>query len=420
MTAPTSGDLAVAYLVSQYPALSHTFIEREIVGLRAQGVRVLTVSVRRPDPAQLRTQLMREEADATVVLQADVPAALRSNAAAVRRAPRAFAAASARALRSGEARPASRCRQLAYLAEASVLLDQLRAHRIRHVHAHFANNGADIARLAVALGNAEEGEGVYTWSFTMHGPTEFEAVERFDLAGKVRDAARVACISDFTRSQLMRLVGTQDWDKLDIVRMTVETDRFVPPTGASRAAEGPFRILSVGRLVPEKGAPVLIDAIARLVERGVDAHARLVGGGELEPVLRAEIGRRGLTDRVTLVGPVGQDDILAEYHGADVFCLPSFQEGLPVVLMEAMATGLPVVTTTIAGIGDLVTDRVTGRLVAPGRADLLADALAELAADPARRAAWGAAGRDAVVTEFGVETNAVRMRDFLARAGAAR
>lgn len=410
----TSQPEAVCYLVSQYPVLSHTFIEREVLGLRAAGVRVLTVSVRPYETAQLRSAVMRQEATRTRVLQADVPGALLSNAAALRRSPRAYAAAARRALTSGEGRLRSRAKQVAYLAEASVLLDHLRVHGIRHLHAHFANNGADIARLAVALGNAEEGAGRYTWSFTMHGPTEFEAVDRFDLAAKVRDASRVSCISDFTRSQLMRLVGPEHWDKLDIVRMTVDVDRFVPP--AAREDTPGLRILNVGRLVPEKGAPILVDAVARLVAAGVDVHARIVGGGELDADLAAQIEQRGLSDRVTLVGPVGQDDILAEYQAADVFCLPSFQEGLPVVLMEAMATGLPVVTTTIAGIGDLVADRVSGRLIAPGRVDLVADALAELAADADLRAAWGAAGRDRVTEEFSAGINAERMRAFLARA----
>ena len=187
----------------------------------------------------------------------------------------------------------------------------------------------------------------------MHGPTEFEAVDHFDLAAKVEAADRVACISDFARSQLMRLVDSTEWPKLDIVRMSVDLDRYGPPERL-RSHDGPLRILSVGRLVPEKGALLLIDALADVVARGVDVDATLVGAGPLEPLLRERVGQAGLGEQITLTGSIGQDRLPDMYRRADIFCLPSFQEGLPVVLMEAMATGLPVVTTAIAGIPELV------------------------------------------------------------------
>ncbi len=289
------------------------------------------------------------------------------------------------------------------------------AHRgLRHLHVHFANNAADIARLVVAIGRAVDGtKSNWRWSFSMHGPTEFEAVDHFDLAAKVMAADRVACISDFARSQLMRLVNPTEWPKLDIVRMSVDLDRYRPPA-SPRSHDGPLRILSVGRLVPEKGAPVLIDALADLVSRGVDVEATLVGAGPLEPLLRERIEQRGLGDRVTLTGSIGQDRLPDLYRRADVFCLPSFQEGLPVVLMEAMATGLPVVTTAIAGIPELVSDGESGRVVPPGRAGFVADAIAELATAPDLRRRLGDAGRARVEAEFSVEVTARRQLDFLA------
>jgi glycosyltransferase involved in cell wall biosynthesis len=153
--------------------------------------------------------------------------------------------------------------------------------------------------------------------------------------------------------------------------------------------------------------------VAQLTGRGIDVELRLVGGGELEQQLHAEIAGRGLKDKVTLVGPVGQDEILAQYHWADVFCLPSFQEGLPVVLMEAMSTELPVVTTPINGIPELVKDGCNGHLVAPGRADLLADALAELAGDPGRRRHLGEQARRDVVAGFALDACAAAQQRFL-------
>ena len=364
----------VAYLVSQYPLISHTFVEREIEGLRKLGTEVHTFSVR--PPGALLSEAMRAEAERTVVLQSSLAEIARSGARQLRAHPGASVGSLTGAVAVGERRARSQLWQVFYAAEAMRLFEELNRIGVRHIHAHFANNGADIARATVAHARKVDPDGNWRWTFTMHGPTEFEAVERFDLSGKVASAAGVACISDFTRSQLMRLSTPADWDKLEVVHMSVDTDLYSPPP-EPRPGDGPLRILDVGRLVPEKGAPVLLDAVSQLVGRGVDVELRFVGGGELEASLLAEIEGRGLGERVTLVGPVGQDEILAQYHWADVFCLPSFAEGLPVVLMEAMATELPVVTTPINGIPELVKDGRNGHLVAPGRADLLADALAD-------------------------------------------
>lgn len=408
----TSSTPGVAYLVSQYPALSHTFIEREVVALRKLGLDVQTFSVRRP-PEHLQGELMRTEAAHTTALQADVKQVLGDNWRALLRRPGGYLSVAALAAKTGDARLRARVWQVFYLAEAARLYQAMKDRGLRHVHAHFANNGADVARLAVELGKAIDGpQAGWRWSFTMHGPTEFEAVDRYDLAAKVASAAGIACIADFTRSQLMRLSDPADWPKMSIVRMSVDAERY-PMPATPRDHDGPLRVLNVGRLVPEKGGPVLIDALAQLRERGIDFQARMIGGGDLHDSLAEQIERLGLADRIELVGPVGQDEILAHYHWADVFCLPSFQEGLPVVLMEALATGIPVVTTRIAGIGELVLDGVNGRLLSPGRADLVCDALAGLANDPELRDRMGRTGRQMVVEEFSVETNAKRQRDFM-------
>ena len=416
--APTSvGDgsaarLRVAYLVSQYPLPSHVFVEREIEGLRRLGVEVSTFSVRGTPPELLISRAMRSEAQRTTVVLSDKAAVLRDALGVAGSQPAAFLTAARRAARSGQATLRGRTWQGFYLAEATRVYAEMRRFGLRHLHVHFANNGADIARLVVALGRRADGvSSEWRWSLSMHGPTEFEAVERFDLAQKVRDADGVACISDFTRSQLMRLTGPEEWDKLALVRMSVDTERYHPGDGDREP--GPLRLLSVGRLVPEKGAPVLLQAVDRLRHDGIEVEATLVGAGPLESSLRAQVERLGLGDRVHLVGAVGQDDLPELYRRADVFCLPSFQEGLPVVLMEAMASGLPVVTTWIAGIPELVEDGVNGRLVTPGRADLTAAAIGELARDEALRVSLGRAARERVERHFSTEVTAHQQRSFL-------
>jgi colanic acid/amylovoran biosynthesis glycosyltransferase len=408
--------LQVGYLVSQYPALSHSFIEREVLALRSLGARVETFSVQQP-PEQLSSAVMRAEAADTLSVQGDVRQVVNDNARALGRAPLRYLRSLGKALRFGDNRLKARIWQVFYFVEAARIQQVMARRGLRHLHVHFANNGADIARLVVELGRALDGpDAGWSWSFTMHGPTEFEAVDRYDLASKIGSANGVACIADFTRSQLMRLSDPSHWPKFELVRMGVDTDRYRPPAEPRRHS-GPMRILDVGRLVPEKGGPVLVEAVRILLDSGIDVEVRFVGAGPLQNDFERMIADRGLTDRVRLIGPVGQDDMLEQYHWADVFCLPSFQEGLPVVLMEAMATEVPVVTTQIAGIGELVTDGVNGRLLPAGRADLIADAIADLQ-DAGLRARMGAAGRQRVVEEFTVIHNAVRQRDFLAHCAA--
>ncbi|WP_040155546.1 glycosyltransferase family 4 protein [Mobilicoccus massiliensis] len=421
--------MTVAYLTSQYPALSHTFIEREVRAVRDAGVDVATFSVRPCPPDELRSEAMREDAEQTPTLRgSSLSTWARAHASLGRRNPRVFAAGLRRALASGPRTPKGRTWQLFYLAEAVLLYERLRARGITHVHAHFANVASDVARLVAYLGQVEDGPGSpWRWSLTMHGPTEFEAVEAFDLPAKVRSADGIACISDFCRSQLMRFVEPDHWDKMDVVRMSVDAARYRPAddaamqarqtddpsAGGGDATGRPLRLLYVGRLVPEKGSPVLLDAIGRLTDEGVPTTTRIVGAGDLRDSLDTAIRARGLGERVELVGPVGQDHLPELYRESDVFVLPSFSEGLPVVLMEAMATGIPVVTTQIAAVGEMVQDGVQGRVVPAGRADLLADAIADLARDPARRREMGRAGRETILAEFVPEVTGPAMARFL-------
>lgn len=406
----------VAYLTSQYPALSHAFIEREIEAVRACGVQVETFSVRPCPPSELRSAAMTVEAARTSSLRGTPPGVWSAALARLaRRRPDVFAAGLRAAAASGAMTPRTKTWQLFYLAEAVLLHDRLRAAGIRHVHAHFANVGADVARLTAALGRAYDGpDAGWRWSFTMHGPTEFEAVAAFDLAAKVRSADGVSCISDFCRSQLMRFVEPEHWPKLRVVHMAVDADRYRPdPAPVDRPSGDAPRLLTVGRLVPEKGAPVLLEALALLRERGLRPRTTLVGAGPLAESLADQVARLGQSDEVVLAGPIGQDDLPSLYRQVDAFVLPSFSEGLPVVLMEAMASGLPVVTTQIAAIGELVEDGVTGRIVPPGRADLLADALADVLSDPERARRWGAAGRMRVLAAFTPATTGPAMAAFL-------
>jgi len=385
----------VAYIVSRYPAVSHTFVQREVAALRRRGVDVDTFSVR---AGTALSDLDRAELATTTTLLPPSLGALAAVAALAVRHPRPTARFVRDAMRRSSGGPRAALWQVFYAVEALLLWRHLRSRRVDHVHAHFANVASDVARGAAGFG-ALVGKPL-TWSFTMHGPTELADVTRFGLAGKARDADAVVCISDFARSQLMALVDEEQWPKLVVVHCGVDPERFGPVDRAS--GDGPLEVLCVGRLVPEKGQALLVEAIAELVRRDVDARLTLVGDGPSRAAIDRAVARLGLGERVRLAGSVGQDDILRHYADADVFCLPSFAEGVPVVLMEAMATELPVVTTRITGIPELVDDGVSGLLVRPGRVDELADALARLARDPELRRQLGTAGRKTVLEQFDI------------------
>jgi len=402
--------MRVAYLVSKYPAVSHTFILREVRALRELGVEVDTISVRRAQPSDARSAVDREElASTTWLLPLSIGRALGLLVTIASR-PGAALRHLRRAL--GHANPGIRAKtwQVFYAVEALLLHRLLDRRGITHVHVHFANVAADVARLATAYGR-DLGRH-RSWSFTMHGPIEFDDVTYWGLPGKAADADLVVCISDFCRSQLMAITDESRWSRFEVVRCGVDPARFALTERAG--GRDALDVLCVAQLLPRKGQRVLLEAVALLRDRGVDVRVTLAGDGPDRPAVERALEELGLHDRVKLLGAFGQDELGGLLAAADVFCLPSFAEGVPVSLMEAMASGLPVVTTPIAGIPELV-DASSGVLVPPGRADLLADALADLAADPERRARLGRAGRAKVEAEYAALPNARRLHDLLSR-----
>lgn len=252
----------------------------------------------------------------------------------------------------------------------------------------------------------------------MHGPTEFYDVGGYRLTRKMERASFVVCISDFCRSQLMCLVGAEHWPKLRKAHCGVDVDAYRPgSTVSDDSADGipeTVRVLCVGRLTSEKGQAVLLRAVAELTRRRLPVELVFVGDGPTRAALQELAQSLDIGERVIFAGSVGQDTIRSHYAAADLFCLPSFAEGVPVVLMEAMAMGLPVVTTRIMGTLELVDHGVSGLLVSPGRADQLAGALAELIAAPDRREAMGRAGRKKVCAEFEIERSARRVHELFA------
>jgi glycosyltransferase involved in cell wall biosynthesis len=393
----------VAYLTSRYPAVSHAFVQREVLALREAGVEVDTFALHRAGDDDVLSPVDQAERDATYAIQPVRWGRLISDhLRAVVTRPGAYFGTLASAFGLGRG-ARGRLWQLFYFAEAIAVFAEMRRRELRHVHVHFANPGADVAMLAARFGGGD-----WRWSLTLHGPAEFFEVKGNRLAEKLASAAFVACASDWSRSQAMSLVEADVWPRFQVVRGGVDATvwrRGADPADARERVE----ILNVGRLAPVKGQALLIEAIAQLRERGIDAHCRIVGDGPERAVLQRRIDELGLADWVELTGAVGQDRIRELYEQADVFALPSFREGLPFVLIEALAMELGVVATRIMGIPELVTDGASGMLVTPGRVDELTDALAQLARDPARRRELGANGRAAVERDYSLSRLAREM-----------
>lgn len=402
----------VAYLTGNYPAVSHTFIAREIKALRDLGVEVVPFSLHRPDPAELLSDEDRREAAVTRNVQPpEWSEVIAAHATALVRHPVRYLRTFAAAQRLSPPGLRMRLWHFFYFAEAILMWRWLRRTGVRHLHVHFANAASMVALLYATFARAE-GAG---YSFTMHGPTEFDEVERFRLREKVAGADFVACISDYARAQLMRLTDPGDWQRLEIVHCGVDTARWTP--GDAGSAGTGLRLLTVARLAPDKGLGLLLEAVARVAGEGLDVTLEVVGDGPDRVALEARSEDLGLGERVRFAGAIGRDRIQERYRAADAFCLSSFAEGVPVVLMEAMALERPVIAPRVMGIPELVEDGVSGSLFAPGSVDGLAGAIRWLGeADRATRASLGTAGRERVRESYELADSARRLETLFERA----
>lgn len=391
--------MRIAYLVNCYPAPSHSFIRREIAGVEAAGLPVTAYSIR-PAPAHLpdpRDELARQR---TVnVLDKGIIALLGALVIEAITRPAGFVRALGCGYKMGRVSSNGGWRQIAYLAEAAWLNRHWRAAGVTHVHAHFGTNPAAVARLARLWGGPP-------YSFTVHGPDEFDAPGAIDLSGKIADAAFVAGISSYGRSQLMRWAAPADWAKIEIVRCGVDRDFL--DTSASDPPDN-ATLCCVARLGPQKGLHILVEAIALIAPERPNLRVIVLGDGPLRASLEAQAMARGVSDNIIFAGLASSDAVRQHLTDARAFVLPSFAEGLPVVLMEALALRRPVITTWVAGIPELVDSKV-GWLSPPGDAAALADAIrAALDAPVAQIAAMGSVGHARVSAMHDAAKNGAQM-----------
>jgi colanic acid/amylovoran biosynthesis glycosyltransferase len=401
---------SLCYVISEYPIVSHTFIEREVAGLRRAGLRVETVAMAPVPSHEILTEASASAAATTYYIRpVRLLDLIRSIAIPMVRHPVAAMGTLTSTLRSSPPGTRSHLWRLFYFVEALLLWSFCNRNGIRQIHAHHANVSSELARAAADFGNRIDEAG-WSWSFTMHGCTELYDLIHYGLAGKVESADLVVAVSEYTRAQLLRIVDEDHWPKINVVHCGVDVEAFLPPDQAvvpsghmirptsSASASDPLRLLFVGRLVVEKGLAVLLDTMQSLQANGDAVELTIVGDGPLRPRIESRIAEQAL--RVRCLGSIAQQEIVDLYQQHDVFVMTSFGEGLPVVLMEALACELPVVAPWISGIPELVEHEQTGLLVPAGRSDSLAAAIQRLSGDPDLRRQLGRNGRQRVLESF--------------------
>ncbi|MHC2439858.1 glycosyltransferase family 4 protein [Bradyrhizobium sp. USDA 4451] len=390
-----NGRPIVLYMINQYPAVTHTFIKREVQALERLGVKVVRVAARAGktlvDPGDIE-----EESRTTYLLQRPF-GLLGAVAQSLLLHPRRFARALAATMGLMRRSDRGPLLHLLYFIEACGVASLVRRTGATHIHAHFGTNPAELALLAARLSGV-------TYSFTVHGYDEYDKPEFIGLRVKIREAAFVAAVSHYGRSQLYRWCDLADQNKIKLVRCGLDRKFY---EAADEGAADAARLLCVGRLCREKGQSILIRAAALVAAAGHRFELTIIGDGEARPELEDLIVELGLSRSVHLLGWLSSADVRHEMLKARAVVVASLAENLPVVIMEAMALRRPVLATQIAGIPELVIARKTGWIVPSGCIEELASAMTEcLVAQPETLRAMGHRSRERVMALHDVDREA--------------
>jgi glycosyltransferase involved in cell wall biosynthesis len=396
----------IAYMLQYFPYMTETFVYREVQALREQGFDVVTLSNRRPNPAQLSAE-SRPLMDATeYVFPVQWGGLVAAHLRWLVRAPRRYLGTAWRVFGQRGESLDNRRRTLQHWLGAVWLAERVRERGIQHIHAHFSVNAATMALVIAGLLGID-------FSFTVHNNI---FTDRLILREKLRSARAIVSISEFSREWLLRyapeIAGLRE--KFEIVRCGIAPEQFEPQRerGGESADSAPPLIFSLANHAERKGMPYLVEACRILCDRGTAFRCVIGGQGDETALLREMIGRYHLETHVSLPGVIFQEQLRPWLHQAAIFTLPCITaangdiDGIPVVLMEAMAMELPCVSTTVSGIPELIQDGANGLLVPEKNAAALADALERLLDDPALATRLARAGRESVQQGFNIHTSA--------------
>lgn len=364
--------MQLAYLINQYPKVSHSFIRREILALERQGLRVQRVALRGWEGDLVDAEDFAERERTRYVLRDGLGGLLRSTLKMAATSPSRFFSGLKLAFKMSRRSDKSLPYHLIYFAEGCRIAEWLSADGIQHLHAHFGTNSAEVAMLAAEVGG-------FRYSLTIHGSEEFDKPEFIGLGEKIRRASFVAGVTSYCRSQLYRAVSHEHWGKIHVVHCGVESAFH---DGASDALSAHPRFVCVGRLCEQKAQQLLVEGVAMLARKGVYVELVLAGDGEMREEVETLIARHNLYDRVRITGWISGEQVRQELLEARALVMASFAEGLPVVIMEAMSLRRPILTTWITGIPELVREGESGWLYPPGSVEELADAMERCLATP--------------------------------------
>lgn len=423
----------VAYIVSRFPKLTETFVLYEMLAVEEEGVQVELYPLMRArrtsthaEGASVWTKILErlKPSKGSVVMHPEAASLverahfqpflsldiLRANLRYLLRMPRRYVDTLWTLVRANWGSANYLLAALAIFPKTAHFAESMESSDIDHIHAHFANHPAAAAFIIHRLTGIP-------YSFTGHGADL--QVDQHMLCEKVSDADFVVTISNYNVNFIARICGETAADKVSVIRCGVDTSVFQPPSpnGNHRVDDAgtQLKIACIGTLYEVKGHTYLIEACRLLKERGVAFTCRLAGDGPYLETLQDQVEHAGLAEHVNFLGQRTRAEIVELLGSADVLVLPSIptssgrREGIPVVLMEAMGSGVPVVASNISGIPELVEDRSNGVLVPPRDPHALAAALEELQRDSTLRRRLGAAGRETVLREFDLHTNAVRL-----------
>ena len=392
--------MKISYLVSQYPKVSHSFIRREILALERLGFDIQRIAIRGWNDPLVDNDDIRERERTSYVLKNGFGSLIFATIGMTLAHPMLFIKAVMLALKLGKRADRPWLFHFVYLAEACQIVLWLREFGATHLHAHFGTNPAEVAMLVNALGGPP-------YSFTVHGPEEFDKPEFLHLKEKIQRSAFVVAISSFGRSQLFRWIGHLEWAKVKVVHCGLE--QAFHAVSAAPIPNAP-RLVCVGRLCEQKGQLLLLAAVSRVVSAGGSIELVLAGDGEMRADIEALIDQYQLRSHVRITGWISSDQVRAEILNAKALVLPSFAEGLPVVIMEAMALRRPVLTTYVAGIPELVRPGETGWLFPAGDVEALAETLEQVLATPVTvLEKMGKAGHQRVLERHSVDVEAGKL-----------
>jgi glycosyltransferase involved in cell wall biosynthesis len=403
--AATPHRMKLAYLLSEYPTLEHTYLLREVRELRALGWEIQTISIRRPHGRISEfSPIERDEwATTSYVLGSSPMEFLWAHAVTFATRPLRYLHGLVTAWRFGRCHPRLTALATAYFIEAVLAGYRLQKAGIAHVHSHFSSTVALILCRVFDV----------SVSMTFHGSAEFVDPEGFRLGEKVSAARFVTSISYFGRSQIMLWSPPHHWHKVEVTPLGVEATGWQPAPFRERPA--PFELISVGRLAAAKGYPLLIDAVASLVAQRRDVRLTLVGDGPERAELEEHARQCAVADRVIFAGWRSQSELRELYRKSDLCVLSSFAEGVPVVLMEAMGLGIPCVAPRITGIPELVRDGIDGILFTSSDSEELACAIGRLIGDPELRRQMAKSCRERITEKYDLGKNILHLSKVFSR-----